>query len=275
MEAMTRNVFTFLISSFFILLNATAAESIGKAISLEGEVNFMREKILKNISPGELLYAGDKVITGKRSSARFLLGDNTIIDLKELSQFTFNKLNPDRENREAEFSLDFGKIRASVNKKIESKNEYKIKTKATVFAVRGTDFSVSAEDRDAKLTVFEGSVLTRSDMLSESVPAGFALESKSDIFTKKQLSAAELESIFAASRAEDMTFFQNVVVEDFRVSRNFGSATVQSLSKMLTPPSVQIPQNAFKVPGVNQLSASAVAPGVLNYVITNVGVKIQ
>ena len=58
-------------------------------------------------------------------------------------------------------------------------------------------------------------------------------------------------------------------------SRNFGNATIAALNKINQAPQVQIPRNAIKVPGVSKVSASAVAPGSLNYVITNVGVKIQ
>lgn len=253
-----------------------AAESIGKAISLEGDVIHVRENQNLTPKPGDLIFEGDQISTGKRSSARFLLQDRSIIDLKENSRFVFKKLRSADENREAEFNLDFGRVRASVNKKIESGKKYEIKTKATVFAVRGTDFSVTAaETPQSALTVFEGTVQGEGQGFNESVDAGFILSADAGTFKKTQLSKSEIERIFTASRAEDMTFNQNLVVGDFRVSRNFGASTLQTLAKIISAPSVQIPKDAFKIPGVNQLNASAVSPGILNYVITDVGVRIQ
>ena len=279
MEAMRRIYFLFVflysITALIFSIPTSAAESIGKAISLEGEVKFLRDNKTSNIQPGEKLFVGDKVTTGKRSSARFLLDDSTIVDLKESSQFEFKKLVVDKDTREADFNLDFGRMRASVNKKVESGKDYKFKTKATVFAVRGTDFAISASDKEAKLNVFEGTIESKNAAFTEQVPRGFELQSTAKNFKKTKLTNSQIESVFAASRAEDMTFYQSLVVDDFRVSRNFGSATIGTLSKLTTPPSVQIPKDAFKVPGVNPLNASAVSAGILNYVVTTIGVKIQ
>ena len=239
--------------------NVHAAESIGKAISLEGQVTLKRGTSAEiNIRPGDLVFEGDRAITGQRSNARFLMKDDSILDVKESTSFGFEKLNGSTSRRDAEFSLDFGRIRASVNKKINPGNNYKIKTKATVFAVRGTDFAVSADNSD-----------------NSKLKQGFELESDGISFEKIQLNSSQIESVFQQSRTEDMTFYQNLVVEDFRSSRNFGAATIQTMSKLVAAPNVEIPKDSIKVPGVNDLNASVVSPGVLNYVITNVGVKIQ
>ncbi len=257
--------------------NVHAAESIGKAISLEGQVTLKRGTSAEiNIRPGDLVFEGDRAITGQRSNARFLMKDDSILDVKESTSFGFEKLNGSTSRRDAEFSLDFGRIRASVNKKINPGNNYKIKTKATVFAVRGTDFAVSADNSDnSKLTVFEGRVKSKSGARYTNVKQGFELESDGISFEKIQLNSSQIESVFQQSRTEDMTFYQNLVVEDFRSSRNFGAATIQTMSKLVAAPNVEIPKDSIKVPGVNDLNASVVSPGVLNYVITNVGVKIQ
>ena len=118
-------------------------------------------------------------------------------------------------------------------------------------------------------------MLTENKAFSETVQAGYELTTDSTKFSKVKLTPAQIESVFASSRAEDMTFYQNLVVGDFRVSRNFGNGTIQLLTKLVTAPLVQIPKDAIKVPGINQLNANAIAPGLLNYVITDVGVKIQ
>jgi hypothetical protein len=255
--------------------NNSFAQIIGKAISLESDVKIVRGSVTTNAKPSENIGVGDVVLTGTRSSARFLMNDSTIIDIKESSRFVFDKLNTDLESREAEFSLDFGKVRASVNRKIQSGKQYKIKTKATVFAVRGTDFTVSESASGTNLTVFEGNVLGSGNGIEEAVSAGVELALNEGIAKRKSLSKAEVDAVFAASRAEDMTFTQSLVIGDFRVSRNFGSSTVNAVSKLVATPLVQIPASAFKVPGINPLNASAVSPGILNYVITNIGVKIQ
>lgn len=264
---------------FYLYLGSNfcfSAERIGRAISLEGEIRFFREERPVRMKAGEPVFAGDKVSTAKRSSARFLLSDDTIIDLKENTDFVFTQLTGSGNSRDAEFDLDFGRVRASVNKKIENQNNYKIKTKATVFAVRGTDFSVATDqNNNGRLNVFEGRVESQSNAFQEVVPAGFELTTDSLKFASVKLTPGQIDSIFESSRTEDMTFFQNIVIGDFRVSRNFGTGTIQFVNRLVVAPTVQIPKDAFKIPGVSQLNANAISPGILNTVISDVGVQIQ
>lgn len=278
------SMFRFLYFVFFFLCFCSSfgfsaegiGKAIGKAISLEGEIRFFRAQKTLRIKPGEPVFEGDKVSTEKRSSARFLLSDDTIIDLKENSDFVFTQLTDSGNSRDAEFSLDFGRVRASVNKKIETQNNYRIKTKASVFAVRGTDFSVATdENNNGRVNVFEGNVASQTNSFEEMVPAGFELTTDSVKFSKVKLTPVQIESIFENSRTEDMTFFQNVVIGDFRVSRNFGTGTIQFVNRLIVAPTVQIPKDAFKIPGVSQLNANAISPGILNTVISDIGVQIQ
>ncbi len=265
-------LFVFLLFSMFSSLSF-CAEAIGKAISLEGEIGLLRAEKDVRIKSGEPVFEGDKVTTGKRSNARFLLTDDTIIDLRENSFFIFEKLSGENQGRDAEFSLDFGKVRASVNQKINQQNNYRIKTKATIFAVRGTDFAITADAKDtSRLSVFEGNVLSQTKNSEELVPTGYELVTGS---AKVKLTPAQIQSVFESSRTEDVNFYQNIVVGDYRVSRNFGNGTIQFLNKIVVTPTVQIPKDAFKVPGVNQLNASAVSAGILNTVVSDVGVQIQ
>ncbi len=255
---------------------ALTAGRIGRIISLEGEVKLLRNQENIRIKSADFVSAGDVLTTGKRSSARFLLNDDSIVDIKENSRFIFVKLSGTDPSREVELALDFGKVRASINKKVIGKNNYRLKTKATVFAVRGTDFAVTSDESDnSKLNVFEGNVAAKTSAAEDLVAAEHELAVSAGKFSKTKLSAQQIELIFEASRTEDVNFYQNMVIGDYRISRNSGVGTINFLNKLVVTPTVQIPKDAFKVLGVSQLNASAISSGILNMVITNVGVKIQ
>ncbi|MGZ3691226.1 MAG: FecR family protein [Pseudobdellovibrio sp.] len=268
------------ITRFFLLLlisqSVLAENEIGKAISLEGSVQVKHDSKSSDVKVRGLIYEGDVVTTGKRSSARFLLNDDTIIDLKESSQFGFQKLNALSNKRDADFALDFGRVRASVNKKIDKNNKYQFKTKATVFAVRGTDFTINAPDAArSDLTVFEGTVAARDDAREDAVAHGFERAKTKDGATLSKLSQAQIEKIFSLSRTEDANFSQNIIVGDLKTSRNSGLATLSTINKITVTPKIQIPHNAVKVPGISRVNAVAVSPGALNYVISNIGVTLK
>lgn len=272
-------MFKLFLTTFFSLVTfvgLASAAQLGKAISVEGDVKLVREKQELVLKPKDLIQESDIIITGKRSSVRVLMIDQTILDINEGSQLKMSKLTGADNDRSADLDLDFGKMRTSINKKVKSGNNFKIKTKATVFAVRGTDFLVTAAEAGKdKLVVFEGAVATQTEGVEELGVFGDELISAQGKLQKRKLTAAQIETILQESRNDDKTFYQNLVVGDFRVSRNAGNATIQSVSKLVATPVVQLPKDSFKVPGVNQLSASAVTPGILNYVITNVGIQIQ
>jgi hypothetical protein len=272
-------VFKLFLTTFFSLIflaRVTSAVELGKAISVEGEVKLVRNNNESILKPKDLVQESDIIISGKRSSVRLLMIDQTILDINESSRLKISKLTGSDSDRSADLDLDFGKMRSSINKKVKSGQDFKIKTKATVFAVRGTDFFVTSNENSVdKLVVFEGAVLTKTENAEDLGLVGDELTVTEGKLQKSKLTAAQVEAIFQESRNDDKTFYQNLVVEDFRVSRNAGNATIQSVSKLVATPVVQIPKDSFRVPGVNQLSANAVTPGILNFVITGIGIQIQ
>src|SRR5579885_2434273 len=89
---------------------------------------------------GSPLDAGDVVMTGEDSSAKLLLKDQSVIDVSPSTSFRIDALDDDGPGRDAELKADFGKVRASVNRKLSNKGKFLMRTPSTVMAVRGTEW---------------------------------------------------------------------------------------------------------------------------------------
>lgn len=101
------------------------------------------------------LYAGDMVMTGSYSSAEIVFDDATIIKLGKNSKMIVRDLTRKGTNKTI-IDLLKGSIMAVV-KKLNDKEEFSVRTKMAMAAVKGTEFIIEAGD-DERVGVFEGSV---------------------------------------------------------------------------------------------------------------------
>lgn len=101
------------------------------------------------------LYEGDTVSTGDSGSLEIVFDDATIINLDENSSLTIERLSRGNGDKTI-LSLIKGSLTAIV-KKLMGGDEFKVKTNMAMAAVKGTEFSVTADD-DQKIGVFDGTV---------------------------------------------------------------------------------------------------------------------
>lgn len=152
-----------ILSTFFLVLisylNALEEDySIAYINDYEGECEIKRKG--KDITEAVAdiympLYEGDVVITGMGSNAEIIFDDATIVKLDPESKILIKDLTKEK-NKKTMINLLKGKIIAIV-KKLLKEEEFTIKTKMAIAAVKGTAFIVEAGDEE-KVGVYEGEV---------------------------------------------------------------------------------------------------------------------
>jgi len=154
----------FLILSIFFLIFINYINAMEKDYSVayindyEGECEIKRKgkDISEAISDIYVpLYEGDVVITGMGSSAEIIFDDSTIVRLDPESKILIKDLTREK-NKKTIIDLLKGKIIAIV-KKLIKEEEFTVKTKMAMAAVKGTEFIVEAGDEE-KVGVYEGQV---------------------------------------------------------------------------------------------------------------------
>lgn len=133
----------------FVPTVVSAADSIGKVVSLSGDVlarnGDTQPTVLRVMKPGSELYAGDVLNTNSKGSVKLLMTDKTVLDLGASTLFKVDEYElKNVADRKVALTMDYGKIRASVNAPVETGGHFKFKTKAAVMGVRGTEFIVSS-----------------------------------------------------------------------------------------------------------------------------------
>jgi hypothetical protein len=154
----------FLILSIFFLIfinyiNAMEEDySVAYINDYEGECEIKRKgkDISEAISDIYVpLYEGDVVITGMGSIAEIIFDDSTIVRLDPESKILIKDLTREK-NKKTIIDLLKGKIIAIV-KKLIKEEEFTVKTKMAMAAVKGTEFIVETGDEE-KVGVYEGQV---------------------------------------------------------------------------------------------------------------------
>lgn len=152
-----------ILSTFFLIfinyINAMEEDySVAYINDYEGECEIKRKgkDITEAISDIYVpLYEGDVVITGMGSIAEIIFDDSTIVRLDPESKILIKDLTREK-NKKTIIDLLKGKIIAIV-KKLIKEEEFTVKTKMAMAAVKGTEFIVEAGDEE-KVGVYEGQV---------------------------------------------------------------------------------------------------------------------
>ena len=101
------------------------------------------------------LYEGDTLTTGAESRLEVVFDDTTVLKLDPNCSLVIKKLVR-AESNETIIELIKGRVTAIV-KKLTENEEFKVRTKMAMAAVKGTEFIVDANDEDT-VAVFEGAV---------------------------------------------------------------------------------------------------------------------
>jgi hypothetical protein len=132
-----------------------AAEPSGKIVSVTGRV-LIRGRAssgdgsttMHEAKSGEPVRTGDIVNTGSAGSVKLLMSDQSILDLGASTLFSVDSYKlkgAGGADREVGMTLEYGKLRASVNTPVSSRGRFNIRTKTAVMGVRGTEFIIASD----------------------------------------------------------------------------------------------------------------------------------
>lgn len=132
-----------------------APQLAGRVVSTTGQVLVRSDSgaagAAKPLRPGSAIFSGQVINTASDGTAKILLEDKTILDIGPSALFNIRKFDiKSGADRDVDMTLMYGKLRASVTKKIEGKGKFKIRTTSATMGVRGTEFIVSTSMGDLK-----------------------------------------------------------------------------------------------------------------------------
>ncbi len=145
------------LSMMFLIYSCASKSELKEDYAL---INFYIGQVTKNgntIQIGDSIAEGDIIITDEKSSCDIKIG-GSMLRIKEKSKLTFAQAM--RENGMENTTLEFesGKILCKPKKLLKDEN-FMIKTRTTVAAVRGTQFSVASDSNNTtQIKVFAGEV---------------------------------------------------------------------------------------------------------------------
>ncbi len=124
--------------------------------SMVGSVNVVSNNVKQTPRIGQVIGKNATIITGNRSMVDIMYGGSGVIRISENTDVTLKRVIKEN-NFQTEAELEKGSIMSIVSKLIKGEN-YTVKTKTTVVAVRGTSFEVSADDNDSQVQVLDGEI---------------------------------------------------------------------------------------------------------------------
>jgi hypothetical protein len=132
-------------------------KSLMSVLSFIGDVKKSVNGSEQPLKSGEIVVAGDTIITGHKSSADISVGQNGVVRINENTSIKVDQLaKGDSLNTE----LNISKGRAFiVLSKLSKDEQCTVKTPTAVAAVRGTSFRISAEGDTSRIDVVSGKVL--------------------------------------------------------------------------------------------------------------------
>jgi hypothetical protein len=201
-----------------------------------------------------------------------MTADQSILDLGASTAFKIEEFVQGPDDRQATTAVDFGQVRASINRKLGKKGKFLMRTKSTVMAVRGTEFVVSSEASPVQTrtgesgTQFRLVVTVLDGQVEVSVPAvpgvapvmmspGQQLKNAADLYGKQMvmrtaadragemaaMSPAQMQTMAKQVRMEDQNFRQHVVV-GADAGGSYGRGTLGYLATNLVLPAARAPK---------------------------------
>jgi len=142
---MKKNILIIAVSIVSLLMlssvNSYAAEA-GKIMTLKKDVSVISGDEKSEAVPQQALMAGDAVETGRKSRAKILFKDDSILNLGELSRVEVQEYlqNSSSDRSKSIYNLIDGSIRVVVGR-----SDLEIHTSTAVAAARGTSFDIWSE----------------------------------------------------------------------------------------------------------------------------------
>ncbi len=131
----------------------------GRIVSLSGTVTIKKGGVSSAAKPFETLDSGDVVATGVSSRAAILLRDESLVKLNSNSQITIKNVLPAVKSvstggvSKTELRQDVGEMWVRTKNRL---GEMEIDTKSGSAAIRGTEFTIVADENKTLLTLVNG-----------------------------------------------------------------------------------------------------------------------
>ena len=177
---MIRIAILMLFCSFYSVLFA-ANTVIGNITAVEGIVKVKHKNSLKKtkIKSGSVILAGDLITTMQGASAKLDLKDSSLVVLDEKSTIVFHLAS--------DFEQNSGKIYYKISSK-KAIDALSIKTPFAIIGIKGTEFIISADEKDASVMLREGVIGVQS-IKEEFALYRKSMQKKFDDFKVEQESA--------------------------------------------------------------------------------------
>ncbi len=140
------------------------------AAEIAGRVNFVSGSAFvsnaqnqqRNVFKGDLIYAGEKIETGRNSRIHIKMTDGGTIVLRpsstfEITQYSFSKDTPELGTVLFNFIKGGARAISGAIGKVNKQN-YKFNTPVATIGIRGTDYSASLDDSKLLVTVSDGKI---------------------------------------------------------------------------------------------------------------------
>lgn len=154
------------------------------AAEIAGRVNFVSGSAFvsnaqnqqRNVFKGDLIYAGEKIETGRNSRIQIKMTDGGIIVLRpsstfEITQYSFSKDTPELGTVLYNFIKGGARAISGAIGKVNQQN-YKFNTPVATIGIRGTDYSASLDDSKLLVTVSDGKISITNQQGEEEAKEG-------------------------------------------------------------------------------------------------------
>ena len=146
---------------------AGKGRAVGAVVAWKGSVyvKHVGDEKGARVKSLEGLYAGDIIMTVKRSRAKILLKDDSIISMGPESKLKIDSytMNLRQRKRVSRLRMLAGKVRAVVTRKFHGKGSFfRISTPSAIVGVKGTDFIISSTKDGDEIVAISGKVTVGS-----------------------------------------------------------------------------------------------------------------
>lgn len=151
----------------FFAVAQTCEESIGKMVSVQGTVESKKAggTQWQPVKLNDKLCPGDTIRVLNNSRAELALANQSVLRINENTTITLEGVDEDRTTL-----VDLLKGAALFFSR--GTRKLKVKTQYAIFGVRGTEFFIRVEERQAFMSVFEGTVLAENQIGSLTLKDG-------------------------------------------------------------------------------------------------------
>jgi ferric-dicitrate binding protein FerR (iron transport regulator) len=140
-----------LAATLLLAVRAASAQEVGTVAAADGTVQIGRNAAWIDAAPGAAVQEGDTLRTGRPGRLRVVFQDDSVLTLSDDSRVTVDEqvFDPNKGNARSLIGLLQGKVSALVSDYYHrSGSAYEVKTATAVAGVRGTEFTMSYDERD-------------------------------------------------------------------------------------------------------------------------------